>query len=194
VQRRTRDAKGGAVESFSLWPRGWRVGVIVSRNPLVRWWDRLEALAIVVAVAISMLALPVVASMATELYHAQRAIYTEQARSRPPAPTEATESTAALAEGAAQLPIVETPQYVQNKLVVDDAGNAVSVPIVPSQAAAYDAVSVAVVIEGVVVGTMVALVVATRWHMGRVRDAYWDHDLALVLDDYRGRSHGAGDG
>src|SRR5262245_10208458 len=67
-----------AVENFSLRPPRW-LGLIVSRNPLVRSFDRLEALATVVAVALVMLTLPVVAAMATESYYTLRAVYTEQA-------------------------------------------------------------------------------------------------------------------
>src|SRR5262245_11383352 len=67
-----------AVEYFSLRPPRW-LGLIVSRNPLVRGLDRLEALVTVVAVALAMLTLPVVAAMATESYYTQRAVYAEQA-------------------------------------------------------------------------------------------------------------------
>lgn len=70
------------METFSLDPPRWRVGLLFSRNPLLRRSDRLEVIGIVFAVAISLLALPVVAAKGTDVYQAHRMFYAERARSR----------------------------------------------------------------------------------------------------------------
>ena len=68
------------MQTFSLDPRRWPVGLLFSRSPLVRRSDRLEVLAIAFALAISLLALPIVAAIATDVHQAHRGIYAEQAQ------------------------------------------------------------------------------------------------------------------
>ena len=70
------------MQTFSLDPRRWPVGFLFSRSPLVRRSDRLEVLAIAFALAISLLALPIVATIATDVHQAHRGIYAEQSRTR----------------------------------------------------------------------------------------------------------------
>jgi hypothetical protein len=70
------------MDTFSLDPRAWRVLFLFSRSPLVRRSDRLEVLVIALALAISLLALPFIATIATDVYQAHRGIYVDQATTR----------------------------------------------------------------------------------------------------------------
>ena len=72
---------------------------------------------------------------------------------------------------------------------VDDAGNWVAPPT-PLSRAAYDAVGMALALEGLVVTTAAALVVATRWQLCRIRYSQWDRELGRVLSG-GGRGHGS---
>ena len=47
------------METFVLDPRCWRIGRIFGRNPLLRRTDRIEALVTLVALVVSLVAIPV---------------------------------------------------------------------------------------------------------------------------------------
>ena len=66
-----------------------------------------------------------------------------------------------------------------------DAGNGVAPPTPPSHAA-YEAVGVAALGEGLAVTIAAALVVATRWQIGRIRYSRWDRELSSVLGTHGG--------
>jgi hypothetical protein len=82
-----------------------------------------------------------------------------------------------------------TPQGSPVEQWVDDAGNWVAPPT-PLSRAAYDAVGMALALEGLVVTTTAALVVATRWQLCRIRYSQWDHEIGRVLSG-GGRGHGS---
>jgi len=146
-----------------------------------------------------MLTLPVVAAMATESYYIQRAVYTEQAHPDRHVPSaDAGASPVAIghadpAERDLPLPGVQTAHRIIEESWVDKAGEQVSAPTPPSRAA-VETIGAAVVVEGLVLCVIAALVAATRWYLGRIRDAYWDSSLAIVRDGYGGRSRGTGYG
>jgi len=73
-----------------------------------------------------------------------------------------------------------TPQRSPVEQWVDDAGYWVASPT-PLSRAAYDAVGMALGLEGLVVMTAAALVVATRWQLCRIRYSQWDRELGRVL-------------
>jgi hypothetical protein len=56
----------------------------------------------------------------------------------------------------------------------------------------YDAVGMAALSEGLAVAIAAALVVVTRWRLGRIRHSHWDRELRSVLGNDGGRSHGGG--
>jgi hypothetical protein len=183
------------MQTFSLDPRRWPVGLLFSRSPLVRRSDRLEVLAIAFALAISLLALPIVATIATDVHQAHRGIYAEQARTRQRAsnPTQGSTNVAPPsghpARGARRWVRNATPQGSPVEQWVDEAGKWVAPPA-PLSRAAYDAVGMAIALEGLVVTTAAALVVATRWQLCRIRYSQWDRELGRVLSG-GGRGHGS---
>lgn len=174
------------MDTFSFDPRAWRVLCLVRRNPLVRRSDRFEVLVITLAVAISLLAVPFVATIATDAYQANRNVYAEQARTRhrastpTPVSTNVAHASVYRVRGMGLVEPNATPQSGPDELWVDDAGNRVAAPTPPSHAA-YDAVGVAALSEGLAVTIAAALVVATRWQVGRIRYSHWDRELSSVL-------------
>ena len=183
------------MQTFSFDPRRWPVGLLFSRSPLVRRSDRLEVLAIAFALAISLLALPIIATIATDVGQAHRGIYAERARTRHRASITTQGSTnvappsAYPAGGVRQWVKNATPHGSPVEQWVDDAGNWVAPPT-PLSRAAYDAVGMALALEGLVVTTAAALVVATRWQLCRIRYSQWDRELGRVLSGDGGRGHG----
>ena len=185
------------MDTFSLDPRTWRVLFVFSRSPLVRRSDRLEVLVITLAVVISLVALPFVATIATDVYQAHRGVYAEQARTglraSTPTPTATNVAPASAYRARAADPWMGngTPHSGTVELWVDGAGKWVAARTALSRAAS-DAVAMAVLIEGLVVTIVTALVVATRWRLGRIRYAQWDRELGSVLGNEGGLSHGGG--
>src|ERR1700751_5639737 len=78
----TQTIRDDGMQTFSFDPRRWPVCLLFRRSPLVRRSDRLEVLALTLALAISLLALPIVATIATDVHQAHRGLYAEQARTR----------------------------------------------------------------------------------------------------------------
>jgi hypothetical protein len=130
----TQTIRDDGMQTFSLDPRRWPVGFLVSRCPLVRRSDRLEVLAIAFALAISLLTLPIVATIASDVHQAHRGVYAEQARTRHRASIPTQESTnvappsAYPAEGARRWVRNATPQGSPVEQWLDDAGNWVAPP------------------------------------------------------------------
>jgi hypothetical protein len=57
---------------------------LFGRNPLIRTTDRVEALIVVLAVAVSLIAVPFSAAVGTAVYDSRSRLYAEQARTRHP--------------------------------------------------------------------------------------------------------------
>jgi hypothetical protein len=196
------------MDTFALDPRQWRMVRVFSTNPLVRYTDRIEVLAVMLALVASLVTVPVADVVATTVYEARHQVYAEQARERHPL-TEATalpqttnggqaggpRMTGAPAEAAGGAGFSSTSNAATDALDqiwVDDTGNGVPPPT-PLSRAQYDAVSVAVsIVAGAVVMTT-ALVRATRWRLDRARNAQWDRELANIVDE-DDRTNGAGYG
>lgn len=70
------------METFTLDPRCWQIGVILSRNPLIRRVDRIEALVTLVALGVALLAIPVAAVAGAAIYGIHDHLYAQEARER----------------------------------------------------------------------------------------------------------------
>ena len=55
---------------------------VVGRNPLIRISDRVEALVLVLAVVVSLLAIPIAAAVGTAVHDSRSSLYAEQAQAR----------------------------------------------------------------------------------------------------------------
>lgn len=185
------------MDTYSLDPRGWRVLFLFRRSPLVRRSDRIEVLAIALAVAISLLAMPFIATIATDVYQDHRGVYAEQVRTSHHALKPRPQSTNAASASLYQVRVGGSlgPNVTRHRSLArsraGDAGDWVTAPTAPSQAA-YDAVRMAALGEGLAVTIAAALVIGTRWQLGRIRYSQWDRELRAVLGNDGGRSHGGG--
>jgi hypothetical protein len=70
------------METFNLDPRRWWLVRLVGRNPLLRTADRIEALVIVCAAIVSLLAIPVAGAAGTATYDARHRLYVHEAQTR----------------------------------------------------------------------------------------------------------------
>ncbi|SPM42385.1 transmembrane protein [Mycobacterium numidiamassiliense] len=70
------------METFTLDPRCWRIGVILSPNPLIRRVGRVEALVTLVALGVALLAIPVAVVVGAAIYGIHAHLYAQEARER----------------------------------------------------------------------------------------------------------------
>jgi hypothetical protein len=196
------------MQAFTFDPRRWRTVRSFGRNPLVRVSDRVEAVAVALAVTASLLITPVVASLGTSVYetrsrlytaqaqtiHAQRAIVAAARVSEPSTSRHAGYTTVTVRWKAGS--IEHTSTFIsyagagvgdQIDVWVDHEGNRVMRP--PGRAqATVEAVAVAVLIWLGVVTWATALVRALRWGLGVLRDAYWEREIMALVGNDGGRS------
>jgi len=76
-------ADEAAMDTFTVRLPRWPILLrLLGRDPLVRTTDRIEALVLVLAVVVSLLAAPITAAVGTAVYDSSRHIYAEQAHTR----------------------------------------------------------------------------------------------------------------
>jgi hypothetical protein len=81
-QRSTGDRLGedAAMDTFTVRLPRWRSMRLFGRNPLIRAGDRVEALAVVFAVVVVLLAAPIAAAVGTAVYDSRSHLYAQQAQ------------------------------------------------------------------------------------------------------------------
>ena len=76
-------ADEAAMDTFTVRLPRWPILLrLLGRDPLVRTTDRIEALVLVLAVVVSLLAIPIAAAVGTAVYDSRRQAYAEQAHTR----------------------------------------------------------------------------------------------------------------
>jgi putative copper export protein len=70
------------MQTLTFDPHRWWMARVVSRNPLIRRTDRLEVVAIVVAIILSVAAIPIAAAVGTTVSESQHRLYVQQAQTR----------------------------------------------------------------------------------------------------------------
>ncbi|GLP76777.1 membrane protein [Mycobacterium antarcticum] len=171
---------------------------LFGRHPLVRTSDRVEALAVVLAVFLAMVAIPVVGAMGTAIHETRSLVYAEEALTRHALKATAIEHSEVVPYGNAvdlnvkarwnafggnHIEVVPVTSAVKaGDLVdvwVDEGGRQVSAPS-PSGRAGEEALGAAVLVWLGVVGTMVGCVMLSRRRLNRTRYAAWDRDLRML--------------
>ncbi|MGH3523127.1 MAG: Rv1733c family protein [Mycobacterium sp.] len=187
-----------AMDTFSVRLPRWRFVRLFGRNPLVRASDRVEALVLVLAVVVSLLAAPIAAAVGTAVHDSRRHVYAEQAQTRhmvtatvmedgvartPPSKT-VTVRARWFAAGAEHTGAVQTRQTVKPgdsiDVWVDRDGSQVGPPM---RSAVHEAVTAALAIWLGVAIAAAALVAASRAVLNRVRHARWQHDFDKLVGD-----------
>jgi hypothetical protein len=185
------------METFTLDPRCWRIGRIFGRNPLLRRADRIEALVTLVALVVSLIAIPVTGVVGATTHDARERIYAQEASER-----HAVVATVAYTgiDGAvrtyvqARWPVaagertgsleLSTAAKVgdRTEIWVDEDGNLVDPPT-PAWHAVGDAVAAAEATLLIVGIAMTSLLLGVRSRLDRARDAQWEREIRCLQED-----------
>jgi hypothetical protein len=194
------------MDTFTVRLPRWPVLLrLLGRDPLVRTTDRIQALVLVLAVVVSLLAIPITAAVGTAVYDSRRQAYAEQADTRHtvagvadvPATqivrtgttTVAARWTAAGAEhtGAVQAQSTTKPGD-PIEIWVDNTGAQVPAPT-PTTRAAVEAATGALAIWISVAAIAATLFTLTRAICDRIRFTGWQHDLDNLVRNGDGHQH-----
>jgi hypothetical protein len=190
-----------ALESFTVRLPRWPIFGLFRRNPLIRASDRIEALAMAVAVMVSLLAVPVAAAVGTAVHDSRRDVYAQQHHTRHLVTATITDGIAAqnisrtntatmagrwTAAGAEHNGAVETQSATKPgdhvAIWVDNNGALTDDPT-PTTRAGADAVTAALFMWAGVTTAAVILLAGTQAVCDRVRAIRWQH----ALDTLAGR-------
>lgn len=190
------------MQAFTLGARRWRTIRAFGKTPLVRISDRIEAIVVVSAVAISLLAAPIAGAIGTAVHDARSRIYAEEAHKRQPisAIVTTTRHSAAMGRAYPSTTVVQARWRAQGieraatfpskpavavgdriDIWVNDAGQRVAPPP-PTSRAVLDAITAGLLLWLVAVGTLGALVALVRWCLDRHRDSDWEREIADLVD------------
>ncbi len=164
------------MRSARAWLR-WRLAHAFGRNPLVRVSDRVELAAIVLAVAVSIVMIPVACAIGGAVTEAQAGAHAEQGQAQPAAsdPCVPARGSADASPSTKALAVIGT-----EGVAINDDCPRVSPPTTAQQArmdGALAGTTVWVLVGSCAVG-LVALV--RRW-ITRMQEASWDWDAAALL-------------
>jgi hypothetical protein len=197
-----------AMNTFTVRLPRWPVLLrLRGRDPLVRTTDRIEALVVVLAVVVSLLAIPIAAAVGTAVYDSRRQAYAEQADTRHTVPATVTDIPASqqilrtgtitvparwTADGAEHTGAVEAQSTTKTgdtvEIWVDHNGAKVPAPT-PTTRAAVEAATGALVIWISVAAIAATLSTLTRAVCDRIRFAGWQHDLDSLVGNGDGHQH-----
>ncbi len=184
------------MQTFTLDPGSWRSARIFGRNPLLRRSDRIEALVMLVALLVSLIAIPVAGVVGLVTYGARDRVYMQEAHERHPVLATVGDTwvedlgvtvvqakwPAAAGERVGPLQLtgrVKTGDRVE--IWVDKRGDPV-VPPTPAWLAVGEGVGIAVVTALAVGVGMAAVVAAVRSRLDRARDAAWERDIRCLAE------------
>lgn len=190
------------MQDFIFGATRWRVIRAFGRNPLVRVSDRIEAMVVVSAVAVSLLATPVAGAIGTAVYDARSRTYAEEVQTRRSqnAIVSATRRGITVTRPYMETSVVELywqsdgierttsfstsgPVAVGDQIDIwlNDKGERVGPPPRPFQAAVLDAVFVAVSLCLAVFCATTALIALVRRRLDRHRDADWEREIGDLV-------------
>jgi len=185
------------MDTFTLDPRCWRIGRIFGRNPLIRRADRIEALVTLVALIVSLVAIPVAGVAALLVYNARGSRYAQETDERHTvaatvleSETDAAGSTVvqarwpvATGERTGPLQLTREAKVGQHiEIWVDTGGDPVAPPT-PTWHAVGDAYGTALAILLCMGVTMTSFVTGVRSRLDRACDAQWDREIRCLQDD-----------
>ncbi|MXP21710.1 hypothetical protein GIY30_10160 [Gordonia sp. HNM0687] len=205
--RRATNSDRGWVRSV-LTPRRWPIARLLSRNPLVRSTDRIEALTLCLAAALALVAIPLSVLVHDEVSAAQTAAMERQAQTIHSVQATAVDDASAIVTETGGGAIV-TARWTYNAvphtgsvnvvdgsinagerfdLWVDQRGEATRGPLTAAEAA-MGSVLTAIAFYLAVLALTTLLVVAARAVLRRFRHRAWDIDLALLTGSGGGHLH-----
>ncbi|AKS35494.1 hypothetical protein [Mycolicibacterium goodii] len=185
--------------------RRWWVLRALGKNPLVRRTDRIEALAVVFAIVVSVLVIPFVISFSDEVHAGQLREAATQAQTRKQIPATVVNDSESDVEGAnvrivgitwtingekhtgALRPTSKVQPGDQVQIWVDPKGQRVPPPISPTTARAY-ATGSAVALWAAITVLCGLLAALTRKVLDHQRAHAWSDELYLLLNHGDGRT------
>lgn len=194
------------METFTInLGRCWIIRAL-GRNPLVRTSDRVEALMLVLAFAIALIAVPVAGAIGTSVHDARARLYAEESRDRHRVTANVTEDATKTIEDTglvATAPArwrVDGVDYVETVKVdpqtkvgapveiwMDGSGNHAGPPT-PAQQAGIDALVAGTALWLAVMTGVAGLWGCVRAGLTRRRAKGWDRELRMLVDDGSGRT------
>ncbi|MGH3675758.1 MAG: Rv1733c family protein [Mycobacterium sp.] len=188
------------MDTFTMRLPRWPVLLrLAGRDPLVRATDRIEALVLVLAVVVSLLAIPITAAAGTAVYDSLRQVYAEQADTRHTVAATVTDVPASQqilrtatttvsarwnAAGAEHTGAVKAQSTTKTgdtvEIWVDNNGAQAPAPT-PTTRAAMEAATGALVIWISVAAIAATLYTLTRAVCDRIRFTGWQHDLEHLV-------------
>jgi hypothetical protein len=189
-----------AMETFAVRLPQWPIFRLFRRNPLLRATDRVEALAMAVAVMVSVLAIPVAAAVGTAVHDSQRDAYVQQRHSRHLVTATITDDAAAQkisrtntattaarwsAAGAEHTGAITAPSAVKPgdhvEIWVDNSGAPTDEPT-PTSRAGVDAVTAALFMWAGVTAAVAILVAGVEAVCDRIRAVRWQRAIDTLVD------------
>lgn len=188
------------MDTFTVRTPRWRFVRLFGRNPLVRASDRVEALVLVLAIVVTLVAVPIAAAIGTVVHESRSQAYAEQAQDRQVVAATVIDSAAESAGGKTMtVParwvvggmentgLVKTRQALKPGDAIDiwvgRDGSQVDAPT-PVRAAAEEAVVAAAGTWLSVAAAAAGIVVGTRAALDRLRHARWQHDFDNLVGNY----------
>jgi hypothetical protein len=189
------------MQAFIFGPTRWRTIRAFGTNPLVRISDRIEAIVVVSALAVSLLAAPIAGAIGTAVYDARSRIYADEAHNRRPISATVTTTrrgvtvirpymdtaivearwrsggTAHTASFSARHPVNVGDQI---DIWVDDSGKRVIPP--PPLQAVIEAAFVAALFWLFVTAAAAAVVALVRQQFDRHHDTDWEREIGDLAD------------
>jgi hypothetical protein len=199
-------ADEAVIDTFTMRLPRWPVLLrLLGRDPLVRTTDRIQALVLALAVAVSLLAVPIAAAVGTAVHDSRRHLYAEQTHTRHtvaatvtdvPVSQQIVRTTITVparwtAAGAEHTGAVKAQSTIKpgdpTAIWVDSNGAQVPAPA-PTIRAAVEAAMGALVIWISVAATAATLFTVTRAVCDRIRFTGWQHDLDSLVDNGDGHT------
>lgn len=196
-QTARRRGDGAALETFTVPLPRTLLARLFSRNPLVRASDRLEAVLLVLAVAVSLLTVPIAAAVGTAVHESRSGAYAEWVQARQPVnatvvgaahPRTTLDGTAATAParwefaGAERTGDVAAPLTAKVgdrvEIWVDRRGAPVSRPVVSPR---DEAVAIAAAIWCAVSLSVAASFAGVRHVLDSARGARWQREFDRLV-------------
>lgn len=188
------------MQTFTIGFGRWWCVRALGRNRLARATDRIEAVAVLLAVMVVFIAIPIVAAIGTSVHDARVRAYSEEAQTRHTVAAIAVADSSAVAhptfvdftvrvkwsaEGADHIATLNYDQPVRAgeaiDVWVDDTG-AHSGPPAPAARAGFDAVGVAVASWAAVIAAAAGITLAIRWTLDRRRYAEWEREINALAN------------
>jgi hypothetical protein len=195
------------VENFAIRPMTWPVLRGLSRNPLIRTSDRIEAAVVALAILLVFIAAACAGVLGTIIHDTETQNFRQQAQTRHAVvatavvdskPAVSSQTTASTVFARWQVNGIDHSDVLGWDFVVKAGeplpiwvgadGNRVDRPT-PLERAVADALTAAVVGWLIVVLAAAQLVCAVRAHANRMRDTQWDRDIRCLVDDDGGRTN-----